>query len=167
MLDVEDARELQAAVLALKAMDRTLVRDINRDTRSVLNGPWQQEVKSRARTTMDSRVLATGARIKAGNPPVAVAASSTRAIGKTRRLKPAERWQGWEFGSDRNAYSRYTGTSPKGKKYPVARRTTRHLPPRTRQGRVVYPAFAAIAPRAVELWLQTIVRKTYDAFEGK
>lgn len=168
MISVNDDRRLQAAVLAFKRMDRALKRDISLATRSTLNPVWKGLVERKAGGGMAARVLVPGTRIAAGNPPRAVAASSTRAVGKSRRLKPADHWQSWEFGaSDHNGYSTYTRRSAKGKRSQVRRRTMTGLPRRTRAGRVVYPAFAELGPRAVELWLQIIVRQTRDAAEGK
>jgi len=167
VISVNDDRRLQAAVLAMKRLDRDLKRDIATATRTTLNPVWKGLVQRHATGTA-ARVLVPGTRIAAGNPPRAVAASSTRAIGRSRRLKPAEHWQAWEFGaSDHDGYSTYTRRSSKGKRSQVRRRTMTGLPRRTRQGRVVYPAFAELGPRAVELWLQIIVRKTRDAAEGK
>lgn len=47
----------------------------------------------------------------------------------------------------------------------VTRHTQRQLPAATRKGRVVYPAFAEFAPRALSLWAQTTVRLVHEAFE--
>lgn len=40
-------------------------------------------------------------------------------------------------------------------------------PRREPKGRVVYPAFADIAPRMVSLWVQIVVKSYHDAAEGK
>lgn len=164
MLKVGDAPELRAAVLALKGVDRDVRSRINKATTGTMGPEWKALVAERARTPWDQRILVPGSRIAAGNPPTAVAANSRRKIG---RMVPAEVWKGYEFGANRNAYSRYQRRSPKGKVHTVERRTMRHLPPVTRTGRVVYPAFAEIAPRMVSLWVQLIVKTVHDAAEGK
>jgi len=43
----------------------------------------------------------------------------------------------------------------------------RGLPSRTPKGRVVYQAFADVAPRIVSLWVQLVVKKYNDAAERK
>ena len=164
MLRVGDARELQAAVLALKSVDRDLRSRINKATTATMGPEWKSLVASKAHTKWDQRIIVPGTRIAGGNPPTAVAANSRRKVG---RLIPAENWRGFEFGADRNAYSRYTRRSPKGKVHQVERRTMRHMPPRSPKGRIVYPSFAEIAPRMVSLWVQLIVKNVYDAVEGK
>lgn len=168
MLSVRDHRELQAVVLAMKAADRTLRTDINRATVETGNRIWQPLVQAHATTNMDTRMLAVGARVKAGNPPVAMAANSRRAVGRGRRLVPADLWHAWEFGADvaeRVTYERRNRTT--GGTHKVTRRTRAGLPRRTRKGRVVYPAFAQAAPRMVSLWVQLVVKKYAEAAEGR
>lgn len=167
MLSVRDSKELQAATLALKSAGRGLRSEINRATTATMGPVWKALVQAHATRPMDARVLAPGARIKAGNPPAAVAAGSRRGLGKTRRLVPATDWQAFEFGADRNATSTYQRRSKNGGTHQVTRRTRRGLPRRIRTGRVVYPAFADWAPRATSLWLQIIVKKYADAAEGR
>lgn len=168
MLSVKDHRELRATVLALKAADRTLKGEINRATVEVGNRIWKPIVEAHATRPMDARMLAVGARVKGGNPPVAMAANSRRAVGSSRRLVPATQWPAWEFGTAwRDQYSRYTRKSKGGGTHPVERRTMRGLPSRQPKGRVVYPAFAEVAPRMVSLWVQLVVRKYNDAAERK
>lgn len=171
MIRVGDRRELQAAALALKAADRTIKNDIAKATRAEMNPVWRALVTERLAGTgeMTGRVLGAGVRIAAGNPPVAKAAQSTRGIGQGKRLQPSTDYPAWEFGAgNRNAYSRYQRRNRKrGGTHTVQRRTMRHLPPRAPKGRVVYPAFAEIAPRMVSLWVQIIVRAYANALEGK
>lgn len=166
MLSVRDSRELQASVLALKAADRELRGRINRATVEVGNQIWKPALEAHATRHLDTRVLAVGARVKGGNPPVAMAANSRRAVGRTRRLVPADRWPAFEFGANRDSYSRYTRVNrTAGGSHRVERRTMTGLPPRYRKGRVVFPAFADVAPRMVSLWVQIIVKAYNDAAE--
>ncbi|WP_413450208.1 hypothetical protein AA0Y32_06020 [Georgenia phoenicis] len=170
MLSVENSPQLQAAVLAMKAADKDLRRDINQATRETMNPVWKSLVDAHMAGTsvMANRVLNKGVRIAAGNPPRAVAATSTRGVGDGKRVTPARDYAGWEFGASRNAYSRYERKNRARSGYHVVeRRTMRHLPPRTPKGRHIYPAFADIGPRMVSLWVQLIVRKYHDAAEGK
>lgn len=169
VLRVGDAPELRAAVLALKGLDRDLRSRINKATTSTMNPVWKSLVEANATGHQDFRIMVPGTRIAAGNPPSAVAANSKRALRKGKgALTPAFHWRGFEFGAvDRNAYSRYKRTSPGGKVHQVERRTMRGMPRRTPKGRVVYPAFAEIAPRMVSLWVQLIVKTVAEAAEGK
>lgn len=169
MLSAKGVPELRAAAIALKSVDRSLRSDINKATTQQGNAIWRTEVAAKTRRPLDEVILAKGARVAGGNPPTAIAANSRRPIGRSRRLIPAERWPGYEFGTDnKDAYSEY---QRKNRKTPgthrVQRRTMRHLPPRYRKGRVLWPAFAESAPRVASLWTQLIVKKVMDAAEGR
>lgn len=163
MLSVEGSRELQAAVLALKVVDRSLAKEIRAATVSTMGPVWKTEVAGRARTLQDRVVLGAGARIAGGNPPVAMAGTSSKRMRGGGR--PSQLAGGVEFGANRGARTTYTTHSPKGTSYRVTRRTKRQLPARNASGRVVYPAFREVAPRTVSLWVQLIVAKVYDALK--
>jgi hypothetical protein len=161
VIDVRDSRELQAAVLGLKVIDRDLAKDIRRATVDTMSPVWRSRVDVLARTHQDRKVLLAGARIAGGNPPAALAGTSARRLKGGGR--PQDLAARLEFGSNsRNAYRAYTGKSPRGKAYPVRRRTQRQLPPRFPRGRVAYPALAEMAPRMVSLWVQLVVRRVYQ-----
>lgn len=170
MLSAKDDRALKATVLAFKAADRDLRRDINTATRQTMNPVWRSLVRSNLSGTsaMTGKVLDTGVRIAAGNPPVAKAAQSTRNVGSGGRLIPRDGYAAWEFGAvGRGLYSRYTRRSKRGVTHQVERRTMRGLPRRVDSGRVVFPAFAEIAPRMVSLWVQIVVKKYHEAAEQR
>lgn len=157
---------MQAVILAMKRLGKDLKKDINKATREEMNPVWRDEIARRS-SGVGAAVLSKGAGIGAGNPPKAKAATSTRGLGQSKRLKPSEHWAGFEFGADRNAYSKYTRRSKNGGTHTVERRTMRHLPRRKKTGTVLFPALKATAPRMVSLWVQIVMRKTHEAFEGK
>lgn len=166
MLRVGDHRELQAVVLAMKAMDRSLARDLRRDTVRVMNPVWKSLVAERVSTRMDTLVVAKGARIKGGNPPTMIAASSRRAL--SGGLVPVAGWSGFEFGSNRSRKTTYSRRNRRsGGTHQVTRNTTRQLPARAPKGRVAHPAAKEIGPRLASLWVQTVVRRVHEAAEGR
>lgn len=165
MISVRGDDRLKAAVLAMKLANRDLKKKINTATKTTMGPVWTSEVTRRADTEMERRVIAKGARIKPGNPPVAVAATSTRKL--SGGFVPADLWPTVEFGTTRrDQYKKYQGRSRKGKPYPVTRRTSRQLPPRSR-ARVAYAALREVAPRVVSLWVQIIVKTYAEALDGK
>lgn len=156
-------RQLRAVALGLKLIDRDIRRDISRTTRETLNPMWKEEIASRLSTKMDRLMFGKGARIAPGNPAKAMAGTSTRALSEGG-LSPAEGARAYEFGAPTRAtfektYNRQ-GSS-------VTRHTKRQLPAPAKPGRVVYPAFAKLAPRLVSLWVQIIVRTIHEKLEGK
>jgi hypothetical protein len=162
VITVRGSEALRAAALALRAADRDLRNDINRATRATLGPVWTGELARRSRTRMDTLVLARGARIAPGNPPVAIAANSGRKL--RGGLIPRESWAGFELGARQDRKTTYTRSTPSGTTT-VRRHTTRQLPPVERKGRVVWASLRGVAPRAVSLWVQIIVRKYNEAAE--
>lgn len=162
---VESLREFQAVVLALRLMGKDLRKDINAATRDTMNPVWQGLVRVNATSPGDYKILTPGTRIAAGNPPAAKAATGGRKLsggGTPKELAKAR-----EFGAvNRDAVRTYERRNRKtGGTHRVTRHTQRQLPRAVRAGRVVYPAFAEIAPRMASLWVQIVVRKTHEAFE--
>ena len=155
-----------AVALALKLIPRDVRNDINRTTRAELNPLWRSIVASHAHTTLDSKVLAKGARVKPGNPTVLVAASSRRPL--SGGLIPNESAAAFEFGT--GSQNEVVGYQRKNKKsagtHTVNRHTKRQIP-RKHSGRVVYSAFAEVAPRMASLWVQIVVRRIYEAHEKR
>lgn len=163
-MSVRGSRELKAAVLAVAQARRDVRNDLNRSTRQVMNEPWRAAVAAHASTDLDRQVIVKGARILAGNPPVAVAATSRRRL--KGGLIPVEDWHAVEFGASQGTTSTYPSRSPRGRAFTVHdRHTTRQLPTRSRSGRVAFAAVADIGPRLASLWVQQVVRTFYDAFE--
>lgn len=161
MITVRADDRLKAVVLAMKAADRDVRNEINRATRATLGPEWKSMVELHATYRLDTAVLAKGARILAGDPPVAVAATSTRPL--PGRLVPADRWQVVEFGAHGIARRTYTTKSRRGRSYQITRHTQHQLPDRVKTGRVLYPAFEDLAPRAAALWAQLVTKIYLDA----
>lgn len=164
MLKVTDRRELPAAVLAFKAADRDLKNRLNRATRETMNPVWRSMVELNATTRMETRVIARGARILAGNPPTAVAATSSRPL--SGGLVPGDQWAPVEFGAAPRKRT-YQRRSPKGRTNSVTRTINTGFRGRRTSGYVAMEAFREIGPRMVSLWVQLIVKTYHDAAEGK
>lgn len=166
MLKVGDHRALQATVLAFKALERGLQKDIRKATVNTMNPVWRGEIAERATSPMDQLVIAKGARIAGGNPPTAIAATSKRR--RSGGMTPATDWPWFEFGpSNRNKITTYRRRSRNGGTHSVTRHTARQLPSRNARGRVAFPAVAKLAPRLASLFAQIVVRRVHEAAEGK
>ncbi|MFT3832879.1 MAG: hypothetical protein QM711_06100 [Micropruina sp.] len=150
---------LRASVLAVKAANSDIRRTINQRMRATMNPVWRQRVLAGAHGGMEARMLTPGTRIAAGNPPALVAASGNRKIG---RLTPNKHAAGWEFGASDAVRRQSSGRGP-NKTY--SRHVMRHLPPRNRKGRVVYPAAAEVLPRVASFWAQSAIKTFLDAVE--
>lgn len=165
MLDVLESRELQAVILALRQMDRTLRKAIYKETRTQVTPDWRQELAANATTSLEGRVLANGARADVTESTVRLkAAQSVRKMAGG--ASPREIGHAVEFGADWRR-AEITATSSAGKTYTYSRVVNKQLRPRRSAGYVVFPAAARLAPRYISLWVQTTVRKLHEAFEGK
>lgn len=175
MFSIRQSRPLQAVVLAMKLADRDLKKKINNATRDTLNPVWRRAVDERMADRVDQRVFGSGTRIAAGNPPAAVAGSSRRRMAGG--LVPLENWRAWEFGAvgrdtsytsyPRAAYTRRQGgRAVQVRAGTVRRRTLVQVPSNVRTGRVLYPAFAELAPRVASLWAQIVVKEYASASEA-
>lgn len=164
-VSVRDApKELQAAVLAMKRADADIRKGVSAELRSTFNGPWKQAVTQHLTGAgrMEAAMLLPGARIAPGNPPALVWASGKRKTG--RGLSPDANAAGYEFGASDGIRAQRSGRGP-NRSY--QRHAMRHLPGRTRKGRVGYPAAATMLPRIAAFWVQSIVRQFMEAAEGK
>jgi hypothetical protein len=159
---IDGVREMQAAAVALRGIDKDVRRDITKGVRQVVAPVWKQAVEKNATRRMDRAVLTPGTRVNVGMRPTLVAASSRKAL--SGGLVPTESWRAYEFGGKRGTTKKYRGRRG-GKAFPVTRHTKRQLPEFKKGGRVLYPAVADIAPRVFALWSQTVVRLVYKAFE--
>lgn len=166
VLKVGDDRALHAAVLAFKAADRDLRKQINAATRDKFNEPWRSGITGRTRTTLERKVLAPGARVAAGNPPEFRAAASRRAL--SGGLVPDTDWPMIEFGTnDREKTKTYRRRGRSGGTFEVKRRHTRRQLPRRRPRGPVFNTLADMQHRVPRLWAQLIVKVYADAAEGR
>ncbi|MFD5334108.1 hypothetical protein ACFWH7_19600 [Cellulosimicrobium cellulans] len=166
MPSVYARRELRAVVVSVKALPREVRRAISQGTRDTMNPVWRNLVTSKARTPLEKAALAKGARIAAGNPPKAIAASSVRPLAGG--LRPANAAAVLEAGSKRrDQRGTWPRRSPEGGSHLVHGWPNRQLVVYRRGGYVVFPAFRELGPRLTQLWVQTVMRKTYDALERR
>lgn len=165
MLDVQQSRELQAVLLALRGMQKNLRRAIFKATRSAIVPEWQQELRANATTHLEERVLAAGARADVTADRVTLkAAQSTRKL--SGGASPKSIGHAIEFGAKWRR-AEVEATSRRGTSYRYTRTLNKQLKPRRSKGYLAWPAAARLAPRFAALWVQTTVRLTYNAFEGK
>ncbi|MBN9612565.1 MAG: hypothetical protein J0H64_03730 [Actinobacteria bacterium] len=158
-IDVRDSRELQAAVLAVASVGKEIQSELRSRTKAMVEPEWQKGLAERAQSRMDHAVLVRSARTTVRNTNVVLRSG---AVGKLKKLTGPT-----EFGGNREKVKTYTGRSPKGKRYTIKRHTARQVPPRYREGRVVYPTAKNMIPRLAALWVQTIIKTFYEQLGRK
>lgn len=156
-IDVRQSREMQAALLALRTVPREIRAQVRKYTRQMVLPEWKKGLESRAVSRLDQKVLVKSSSAQVRDTNVVLRSG---AKGKLKDITKAV-----EFGADREKTNSYQGRSPKGKRYPVSRRTARQLAWRREEGRVVYPTANELIPRIASLWVQTIIKTFYEALE--
>lgn len=145
----------------MKSFDRELAKEIRRATKSVVEPVWKEALAGNVRTRLEARVLADTGRAQVSDQNVTLRSAAVgRSIGG--RVKPVDLIGGVEFGADQEKQTTYNARGGQ-----VTRHTQRQFSPRNRKGYVVYPAVAKVIPRIAALWVQTVVRTTYEALERR
>ena len=144
-VSVLNSRELQAIIYATKAAPRDVAAAVRRATRGAIAPQWSKAVQSRARSVQQTRVIANTSKVRVSDQSVVLTSLSSRRKALSGGLVPIEDGKGFEFGSP----------------------TAKQLPPVRKSGYVIYPAFADIVPRALALWVQTVLRVIHESLEGK
>lgn len=142
-ISAHSSQEIQAVILATKAVDRELRKQIRQHTRQMVLPEWQKAVAEHAHTRLEQRVLGATARALVSDQNVTLKAAH---IGRSLSggAKPPSIARGVEFGS---------GSGHK------------QFKSRNNRGYVFFPAAAGIIPRIAALWAQTAARTLHEAFE--
>lgn len=167
-IDVRGDSRLKAAASALGMLDRNAQTEVGLYLKSEMSPSWQPAVQSRARTAIDTAVLANTAEMTASGMRASL--KSANRGGKLSGGFPITQHNPYgyatvEFGTgDREKVKEYT-TRRHGRAITVRRHTARQMPPRIAKGRVVYPAASKFVPRVASLMVQTIIRTFHECFE--
>lgn len=155
MLDVRGSRELQATILALRQSEREIRLNINKTARTRIRPIWQGELAARARTRLERRVIAQGARASATDRGVQlVAASSARPL--SGGLSPAGDWPAVEFGANVKRI-RVRQRSRSGRQYTRPLTVNKAFKSRQRYGMVAMDAASKTGTKLVAMWVRTVV----------
>lgn len=137
-------RELQAVVVAIKALDADTRKHIRAQTRAVARPEWTEALRRQAKSEQEHRLLVATSRVTVTDQGVQVTAATQKRKALKGGATPYSEGKSFEFGN-----SRY-----------------KQLPRDTKGGRVFYPAAAEMIPRLLALWAQTAVRAAAEALEG-
>ena len=164
-IDVRKSREFQAAIIAVRQLDKTLRKMVRQHTKAIVEPAWSQALTRRASTSLERRVIVSTAVVAASDRNVTVrAASKGRPL--SGGLNPKADYPAVEFGASQGTTT-YRRRSPRGTTHTVTRHATRQLRARNANGYVFYPAAAEMVPRVAALFVQTVVKTIANAIEGK
>lgn len=151
---------LRTAALAFRGLDPEMRKQITRHIKPVATIAWREETAERAKTKMQSRVLAGTARTGVSGLSVTLRAGGG---GRLSSGTPtADVSKATAFGA--NPSKQWTVTSRKGKQF--KRRMGGRFPlPKGKGGYVFYPAVGDAIPRVASLVVQTAVRTVHETIE--
>lgn len=164
-ISVFASEELRTLLAALKQVPREVQKQVRQYTKSDAQPIWQDELRGHVQSRVEDRVLAKTGRVRVSNQNVTLESAK---IGRSLQggARPSELAGAVEFGANRDERNTTMTTSPKGKRYPVTRRTKRQFRSWTSNGHVVYPSTRRAIPRLASLWIQTAARTLFDAFDS-
>jgi hypothetical protein len=170
-IDIGSSRELQAAVLAVRAAGTEVAREYRQALTGMADPAWRESVRGRVTTRMQTRVLSDTARVRVSSQNVQLSAGLvgrplSRRTGGAGAATPGDLARLVEFGGSATKYTRYYRRSKAGR-HAVTRRTMTGYGARAPRGNAVYPALSDMVPRVAALIVQTCVRTLADAFDRK
>lgn len=162
-ISVLASKDLQAVITRVRGLDREQAKQVRSATQKSVKPIWKESVNGNVTTRLESRVLGRTATtaVRADNVTLRAGHTSARMSGGARVFELTHHA---EFGADQSYTRTVPGRGATGQ--PYKKRTRAQFRPRKRTGYTVYPAAADAIPRIAALWVQTVVRTTYEAFEG-
>lgn len=164
-ISVFASSELRTLLAALKQVPKDVQKQVRQYTKAEAQPIWQNELQSRGASAAQQKVLVKTGRVRVSNQNVMLESGR---IGRSLQggAKPSQVAAGYEFGANGEERTTTMTTSPRGKRYPVTRRTKRQFPSWSSNGRVVFPSTRRAIPRLASLWIQTAARTLFDAFDS-
>lgn len=152
------SRDLQTLVQVARGLDREVAARLRKHTRAEAEPVFQEEVRGRVTTRLETRVISDTARVAVSDMNVTL---KTATIGKVHGVPASVLAPGTEFGGV--AAKTVTSTSKRGKSY--TRRMGRVFKQPRSGGYVFHPAVRDVIPRMASLWMQTARRTVAEEFE--
>ena len=154
-IDVQQSRELQAAILALRAARREIQTNINRDARNQVRPLWAQALNSRAHTRMERALIVE--RNTASAPQKGVQLKAAWGGDLPGGLDPSTGWPGAEFGARSKRVEKGDVSKRTGRPYKRGQVIQRQFRGRTAEGQIAFDAASELGTKLVAIWVHTIV----------
>jgi hypothetical protein len=163
-ISVNDSEVLRETIAYLKLANKRIQKVVRDQSRMVIGKVFEEEMAAQAPSRFEYAGLVATGRVKVTEQNVTVASGAVR--GSFRNgLDMRQSAKSMEFGSNGKRTKTYTRRSRNGGTHQVTRRTMTQFGPPVRSGRVFYPAVRDLAPRALSLWTQTVLRLYHAAME--
>lgn len=152
---------LRDLLLRLRGVDADARKQALSAARKDVGPIWQEELRGRVATRLQTRVLSDTARVGVSARNIQLKSATAGKLSTGAAV--ADLAAATEFGMSPGAL--IPTHSPKGKAY--ARRAGNTFAGRTKAGKVVYPSLDAAIPRITSLVIQTVTRSLLDALNPK
>lgn len=163
-----ESKELQAAILALKIVDRDLRKEILKRTRELILKDWTQAVGDEISTAggdiYATRLTMRNTRVKVGTQGFTLQAATRGTKATSGGLISSKHYYLAEFGADKKVVpvqGRRGNT-----RYEYKRTVNTGFQRRVKNGRYAFQASGKIMTRTIALYTQTCIQMVYKAFEG-
>jgi hypothetical protein len=162
------SKELQAAVLGLKIVEKDLRKEILKRSRELILKDWtdavSDEISMVGGDVYATRLTMRNTRVKVGTQGFALQAATRGTKATSGGLISSVHYYLAEFGADKKV------VPVKGRRgatrYDYMRTVNTGFQRRVKNGRYAYKAAGKIMTRTIALYTQTTIQMIYKAFEG-
>lgn len=163
------SKELQAAILGLKIVQKDVRKEILKRTRELILKDWDRsvadEISSVGGDIYATRLTMRNTRVKVGTQGFALQAATRNTKATSGGLISGKHYYLAEFGADK-AVVPVNGRRG-NTRYQYKRTVNTGFQRRTKNGRYAFKAAGKMMHRAIALYTQSAIQLIYEAFEGK
>lgn len=162
------SKELQAAILGLKIVEKDLRKEILKRTRELILKDWDAAVADEISTVggdiYATRLTMRNTRVKVGTQGFTLQAATRGTKATSGGLVSSKHYYLAEFGADKKIVP--VNGRRGATRYDYKRTVNTGFQRRVKKGRYAFKASSKIMTRAIALYTQTSIQMIYKAFEG-
>lgn len=162
------SKELQAAVLGLKIVEKDLRKEILKRSRELILKDWtdavSDEISMVGGDVYATRLTMRNTRVKVGTQGFALQAATRGTKATSGGLISSVHYYLAEFGADKKVVP--VNGRRGNTRYNYKRTVNTGFQRRVKNGRYAYKAAGKIMTRTIALYTQTTIQMIYKAFEG-
>jgi hypothetical protein len=163
-----ESKELQAAIIGLKLVDKELRREIIKRSRELILKDWNsaigEEISTVGGDIYATRLTMKNTRVKVGTQGFTLQAATRSKKQTSGGLIPSKQYYLAEFGANPKVVP--VNGRRGNTRYEYKRMVNTGFQKRTKNGRYGYKAAGKIMTRAIALYTQTALQMIYKAFDG-
>lgn len=162
------SKELQAAILGLKIVEKDLRKEILKRSRELILKDWSDavsdEISMVGGDVYATRLTMRNTRVKVGSQGFALQAATRGTKATSGGLISSQHYYLAEFGADKKVVP--VNGRRGNTRYGYKRTVNTGFQRRVKNGRYAFKAAGKIMTRTIALYTQTTIQMIYKAFEG-